>query len=1139
MITLSGADHDKQRLMPWLLAAMLVLLLALAGSAIWILDQFQREARENSLAQLRLNVDTLRHEISAVWLPQHLNNLRVWSADFVTMTPREVQRHLSQLRDSGAYQDFWLLDASSGRVRVAAHPEAVGQPSPFVAAPRYAAKLAALAVGREQALLLGPDPAMQARIRVLLMLPLGKPGQPPSAYLQVLVRDPASLLDSPIRYRLGETGETYLVDADGFLLSESRFIKRGDGENKVRLRAQVPGANSLRGSAPLTLAANVAIRSRGNGASVKAYSDYRGVQVYGAWSWNDALEIAVISEMDATEVLAANSERQQQIVLIVLAIGLLSVVVLLSLHRLWRHNLAALRESGVYASTLFEKSLGPVLVSDKRGVIEAVNPAACQLFGYSVDELVGQNVRRLVPQQHRSRHDGYIRQAEASGESNIIGSERPVQGAHRDGHLIPVRLGISQAEVNGRPIYIAQLQDLSAIQAQIDKLEQANQALAVTTQQAEAASAAKSEFLANMSHEIRTPMNAITGMAELALATDLSVKQRNFIGKIKGASEALLRIINDILDFSKIEAGMLAMEQVEFTLDAVLDNLSALLAERAEKKGLELAFDADPGLGQTLLGDPLRLGQVLINLVGNAIKFSDAGNVLVQVRPEVQNGASMTLHFSVSDQGIGLSEEQIGKLFGAFTQADSSTTRRFGGTGLGLAISKRLVEMMDGRIWVESHYGVGSTFHFTARFGIKDVAQTYLDPLVASLAPYAGKPVLVIDDNPIARRVVAAQLGQLGLHAETFASAADALAGASADYLLVICDWKMPELDGIAVMRQLSQRYGEQGRTPPPMLLMTGFSHDEALRRIDTRLDGFLSKPTSTANLYAEIAPLLGLAPPRDSFARRALDPALMASLRGAEVLLVEDTEINQEVMLELLTNAGLRVRVANNGVEALQAAAEKTPDCVLMDCQMPVMDGFEASRRIREDLRLLDLPIIALTANAMASDRQRCLDAGMNDFLTKPVNLPELFATLARWLPPRANTEAAAMHPKLPPPPPPPEVGGLPALPGIDTAAGLAQVSGKVPLYLKVLKKLRDQHCVKFEPEFRAALAAADQATAIRLAHSLKGVARTLGVVQLGELALALENAARAHDQRMMAAALDAVVGEMNGLREQLRELP
>jgi hypothetical protein len=263
MITLSGADHDKQRLMPWLLAAMLVLLLALAGSAIWILDQFQREARENSLAQLRLNVDTLRHEISAVWLPQHLNNLRVWSADFVTMTPREVQRHLSQLRDSGAYQDFWLLDASSGRVRVAAHPEAVGQPSPFVAAPRYAAKLAALAVGREQALLLGPDPAMQARIRVLLMLPLGKPGQPPSAYLQVLVRDPASLLDSPIRYRLGETGETYLVDADGFLLSESRFIKRGDGENKVRLRAQVPGANSLRGSAPLTLAANVAIRSRG------------------------------------------------------------------------------------------------------------------------------------------------------------------------------------------------------------------------------------------------------------------------------------------------------------------------------------------------------------------------------------------------------------------------------------------------------------------------------------------------------------------------------------------------------------------------------------------------------------------------------------------------------------------------------------------------------------------------------------------------------------------------------------------------------------------------------------------------------------------------------------------------------------
>lgn len=338
---------DNQRLMPWLLASILILLLALASSAIWILDQFQRDARENALAQLRLNVDTLRHEISSVWLPQHLNTLRVWSADFVSISPAETQRHLSQLTETGAYQDYWLLDAASGLVRFSARKNAVGRQSPFLDRQRhsaafsaiYAAKMKALAAGNEQALLLGPEPGQPNSIRILLMLPLGKPGQPPTAYLQVLVRNPASLLDSPIRYRLGKSGETYLVDAEAYLISDSRFIKSTMAGQISRLRAVMPGAKAEDGAAAMTLAANLAIKSRGNGSSAEAYADYRGVPVLGAWAWNDALDLAVISEIDVAEVMAANQARRQQIWMIVIGIGVLLLAVLVTLHRLWRRNL--------------------------------------------------------------------------------------------------------------------------------------------------------------------------------------------------------------------------------------------------------------------------------------------------------------------------------------------------------------------------------------------------------------------------------------------------------------------------------------------------------------------------------------------------------------------------------------------------------------------------------------------------------------------------------------------------------------------------------------------------------------------------------------------------------------------------------
>ncbi len=753
-----------------------------------------------------------------------------------------------------------------------------------------------------------------------------------------------------------------------------------------------------------------------------------------------------------------------------------------------------------------------IIITDGAGDTEWVNPGFTHITGYTLEEAVGRRPGQLLqgPDTDPATVEAMrvaVRQGEKF-ECEILNYDKEKRPYWLELALHPVRNAAGEVEH-----FVAIERDISERKRMIVDLEQAKEA-------AERASRTKSDFLANMSHEIRTPMNAITGMTELALATDLSPKQRNYIGKIKGASESLLHIINDILDFSKIEAGKLTIEQVEFTLDDVLDNLGALLAERAERKGIELAFDLDPTLIQTFRGDPLRLGQVLINLVGNAIKFSEGGNVVVAARVLRHQAQCYTLAFAVTDQGIGLSTEQQALLFTAFTQADSSTTRRYGGTGLGLAISKRLVELMGGEIAVESTPGQGSTFHFSVCFERVRAERPGIGEMRGGLTPHAHRPVLVIDDNPIARRVTSAQLQQLGLTAECHASGAEALAALSgpdaANYLFVLCDWRMPDLDGIETIRHLRRHYQERGRAAPPMILMTAYSHAETLQHIDERLDGFLAKPTNAAHIHAEIAPLLRLQAPSIGFTRRAPDPADLAHLQGAEVLLVEDIEINQEVMLDLLTGAGLSVRVANNGVEALQALAEQVPDCVLLDCQMPVMDGFETSRRARELPHLANLPIIALTANAMSSDRQRCLDAGMNDHITKPVNLGELFSALGRWIRPRPAATATPMQAPV-------HKGAMTnpdgheellALEGIDTAAGLAQVSGDARLYRRILIKFRDQHIARFETEFRARMAEQDWTAAARLAHSLKGVAHTLGAFGLGHAAKDLEDSVRQHPE-------------------------
>lgn len=656
---------------------------------------------------------------------------------------------------------------------------------------------------------------------------------------------------------------------------------------------------------------------------------------------------------------------------------------------------------------------------------------------------------------------------------------------------------------------------------------------------ADSGAEAKAAFLANMSHEIRTPLNAIMGLADLCLSSDLSAKQKNYVGKIKSASHSLLHVVNDILDFSKMEAGTLPMDKLAFDLDSVLNNLTDILGRSAEEQGIELTYDVDANIRKLLIGDPFRLCQILTHLVGNALKFSAGGNVILTIRRNLLQADGVELHFSVSDEGIGLTPEQQALLFNAFTQADSSTTRRYGGTGLGLAICKRLVGLMGGRIWVESEFGKGSTFHFTATFGEEELGDRRgVAELASTMAPYAGRKVLVVDDTHVARRFLENQLRQLGLVAECVESGEEALENLSSaespDYLCCLVDWRMKGMDGLETIRQLRRRYG--GRKAPPMILVTAYSHDAALQEIDLHIDGFLTKPTSSKHFYAEIAQHLGLpelAGPT-MLGRRAADKINLAPFRGSEILLVEDVEINREVMIDLLQNAGFQVRIATNGKEALEAVQRKIPDCVLMDCQMPVMDGYEATRRLRQDPATAHLPIIAVTANAMATDRDKVLAAGMNAYVPKPINVNTLLAELVKLLPPR-NEQAAVStlaHPAGP-------SVEIPLLPGIDVAVGLTNVNGKTPLYVKVLGKFRDSQCQNFEADFRNVLELAQWPEVVRLAHSLKGVSRTLGAHDLGELAWSLEQAARQQDPQACQEHLIPLLVEMRKVQAGLEQLP
>ena len=762
----------------------------------------------------------------------------------------------------------------------------------------------------------------------------------------------------------------------------------------------------------------------------------------------------------------------------------------------------ALRDSEMRMRSITDSAYDAILMMDPEGNISYWNPAAERIFGYSSNEALGENLHRfIVPKKYHKAHDKAFPKFVKTGEGKAVGKTLDMTAIRKDKTKVFVQLSLSAVKMSSGWHSIGIIRDVT-------EQKQSEEELMKAKTIAEEATKAKSEFLANMSHEIRTPMNAVIGFAGLMKKTELTAKQQDYINKIDSSAKSLLGIINDILDFSKMEAGKLKLEDVDFHLDDVLDNIMNMNSNKAAEKDIELINSIGNNVPRLLRGDPLRLGQILLNLVNNAVKFTEKGHVMMKTELIKEEEHRCQIKFSVIDTGIGLTNGQKNKLFSAFSQADSSVTRRFGGTGLGLTISKRLVEMMKGKIDVQSEFGTGSTFSVLIDFVTQAEDECRI---IYDTEKLRDIKVLIVDDNEMARDILKEQVGAFGINALGVASGSEAIfelrkESLTDPYDLVILDWRMPEMDGIEVAKKIMS--DKKIKYRPKIILVSAFGRDEVVKQAEKiGVNTFLMKPINQSLLLDTIM---------NMFELDMKDIPIRCDVRenedtnnridGFKILLVEDNIINQEVAIEILSSAGANVEIANNGKEAVKAVKTKNYDVVLMDLQMPVMGGYEATKLIREDAKNKKLPIIAMTAHAMQGVKEDCIAAGMNDYVSKPIDPNGLFSTIRKWAEPiyKEKTEQQAM---------PDAIEGhekkgveLPdSIPGVDIQAGISRLNGNVKLYKKLLVAFGSNYS-SCSIDIRKSIENNNVEDAMRHVHTLKGVAGNISANDIHDIAQKLE---------------------------------
>ncbi|REL26340.1 PAS domain S-box protein [Thalassotalea euphylliae] len=785
-------------------------------------------------------------------------------------------------------------------------------------------------------------------------------------------------------------------------------------------------------------------------------------------------------------------------------------------------DINARKESEQLFHALIESAPECMMVINQANEIVIANALAEKLFGYQKQELLGQSIEMLIPQEYRAGHKAHVAGYMAAPTVRKMGFGMAFNAIHAKGFEFPAEISLSPLNSGEDLLVCAAIRDISQRKLEEQQMLSAKEA-------AEQATRAKSDFLANMSHEIRTPMNAIIGMSHLALQQPLPTKAQNYIQKVELSAQSLLGIINDILDFSKIEAGKLDIESIDFSLHEVIDHFSATFGLKAAQKNIELLVDLTPDTPTNLVGDPLRLKQILLNLGSNAIKFTDSGEIKLSIKAnfnkQIENHAEnhskkhneqanttyTELEFTVSDTGIGMSQPQQAGLFQAFSQADSSTTRKYGGTGLGLTITKNLVELMGGNISVTSAQGDGTSFNFTCNLKL---SEKNIDKKIVVPAHLAHLNALIVDDNESAQVIFADMLRHFGYQAQAAASGQEALAlltAPNAHFDILFVDWIMPSMDGFAFLQALTQQLAPDNI--PKVVMMTAYDIQEMAEQAQQKAilyNAALSKPANPSHLYESILAAFSnhptVADEQPTNQRRS-----WPQLAGKRILLVEDNEFNQELAADLLSSEHIDVAIAENGEVALAMLEPDKYDAILMDCQMPVMDGYTATTLIRQNSAYDQLPIIAMTANVMQRDIERTQAVGMNEHIGKPIDVNSLFSVLAKCLlpieawtmPPQEQEQEQEQATQTK------QIGVAlkkpreiqPAISGVDSKKGLKTVAGDIALYHKLLARF-----IEGNQDFLAKFEQADQETKIRLAHTLKGTSANIGATQVQQLAAQLE---------------------------------